>query len=260
MILAIDIGNTHIVLGCLDEDNNVLQRMMMSSDKNETSYEYAAEIRTVLSLKGLDLNNFDGAIISSVVPEVTRAVSAAVYIITGKEPLVLGHGAKVELSLDMNGLSSDAIAGDLLATAIAAKKYYTLPAIIVDMGTATTITVVDRTGTYIGGAIVPGPGTALKGLVRDTSLLPAVEFVAPDRAIAKDTVNAMRCGIVYGSAGALDGIIDRFLLEMEGDDPTILATGGMGKIIAPYCRHKIIIDNELLLKGLGIIWYDNQIH
>jgi type III pantothenate kinase len=150
----------------------------------------------------------------------------------------------------------------MLATAVAAKEDYTLPAIIVDMGTATTVTVVDARGIYIGGAILPGPGTALRGLVSHTALLPSIDFTAPDRAIAKDTTNAMKSGIIYGSAGAIDGIVDRYEEELraagESAQPLILATGGMGGIIAPFCRHEITVDAQLRLKGLGIIWKRNH--
>ncbi len=257
MILAVDIGNTHMSLGCLDGDDHVVSRFQMSTDRNETAHEYAAELRQILSLEGIEPAAFDGAVISSVVPGVVKTVSAAVWILTKKEPLVLGSGAKVDLELDMNGLTADDIAGDLLATAVAAKVEYPLPAVILDVGTATTVTVVNADGVYIGGSILPGPTTALQGMVAHTSLLPMVDYTAPDRVIAKDTINAMRSGILFGSAGALDGIIDRYAEEL-GEEPTVLATGGLGKVIAPYCRHEIVIDDHLLLKGLGLIWEQNQ--
>jgi type III pantothenate kinase len=257
MILAIDIGNTHMVLGCLNEKNETVKRVQMTTDRQQTYHEYAAGIRQVLQMEREEAVSFDGSILSSVVPEVTDVVAEAVRILTGKRPLVLGQGVETGLALDMNGLTADQIAGDLLATAVAAVHNYPLPAVVIDIGTATTMTVVSAEGVYLGGVILPGPGTSLQALVKDTSLLPAVDFSRPDKAIAKDTVNAMRAGIVYGSAGAIDGILDRFEEEL-GVFPTVLATGGMGRILAPYCRHRITVDDSLLLKGLGIIWRNNR--
>ena len=257
MILAIDIGNTHMVLGCMNEKNETVRRIRMTTERKQTSHEYAASIRQQMEMEKVDLSAFEGAIISSVVPEVTEAVAKAVQILTGGYPLVLGQGIDAGLKVEMNGLTADQIAGDLVATAAAAVAYYPLPAVIIDIGTATTVTAVSAQGAYIGGVILPGPGTSLQALIKDTSLLPAVDFSRPDRAIAKDTVNAMRAGIVYGSAGAIDGILDRFEEEL-GVFPTILATGGMGRILAPFCRHRITVDDSLLLKGLGIIWDKNK--
>lgn len=257
MILAIDIGNTHIVLGCVNADNQVEHHLQLSTNKTETAYEYAAEIKSILDLEKIDPAFFDGAIISSVVPNVTVVIGKAVEILTGQKPLILGQGVKINLAIDMNGITADQIAGDLLASSVAAKESYPLPAVIIDIGTATTMVVVSGAGAYIGGVILPGPGTAMKGMLERTALLPDVDFIEPDRAIPKDTVNAIRGGIMYGSAGALDGILDHFEAEL-GEQPTVLATGGMGHIIAPLCRHRIIVDNDLLLKGLGQIWRDNQ--
>ncbi|MEE8885671.1 MAG: type III pantothenate kinase [Eubacteriales bacterium] len=264
MILAADIGNTHIQLGCIDDKGVIRGPVQMSTDRVETAFEYAAEIRQVLDLIGVCGKDLDGSIISSVVPNVTTSVASAFKILTGREPYILGQNIDSGLAVDMDGITADQIAGDLVATAVAAREEYMLPAIIIDIGTATTVTVVDKRGVYIGGCIMPGPGTTMKGMLERTSLLPAIDFSTPERVIAKDTVDAMKSGIMYGSAGALDGIIDRYTEELKknGDlkdgDPTVIATGGMGKIIAPFCRHKIILDEHLLLKGLWLIWKLNQ--
>ncbi len=257
MRLAIDIGNTHIVLGCLDDENTVLRTAKLRTEPEETAWEYAAEFRTIFELQDLDPAAFEGAVLSSVVPEAVPAVSEAVRILTGRAPFVLGKDAVLTMPVDMNGLPAEAIAGDLLAAAAAAREYYPLPAVIIDIGTAATVTVVSGEGAYIGGCILPGPGTALKGLLKDTALLPAVDFSAPDRAVAKDTVNAIKSGMIYGSAGALDGIIDHFEEELGEAPASIIATGGMGRIIAPFCRHEMTVDNDLLLKGLGLILADS---
>ncbi|MDY6287128.1 MAG: type III pantothenate kinase [Lachnospiraceae bacterium] len=283
MILAADIGNTHIELGCIGDDGTITGPMQMSTDRVETAYEYAAEIRQILHLVGVNRTELEGSVISSVVPEVTVVFRRAFEILTGKEPYILGQNIVSGLKVDMNGMTADQIAGDLVATAVAAGEEYILPAIIIDIGTATTITVVNRDKVYIGGCIMPGPGTALKGMLSDTSLLPAIDFSAPERVIARDTVDAMKSGILFGSAGAIDGIIDRYTAELrrisaaaddssagggaenslrtgsdEGRDPTIIVTGGMGRIIAPYCTHTVVVDDHLLLKGLWLIWQRNR--
>ena len=256
MILAIDIGNTHMVLGCLNEQNEVITQFQLRTDTKKTVHEYAVSISQSLFLEKIPADAFNGAIISSVVPDVKKKIAEVVRILLNTEPLLLGEGVPVDMGIDMNGLTVDDIAGDLIASSVAAKEYYPLPVIIADVGTATTVVVVDQNGNYIGGCILPGPATALSGLVENTALLPAIDFSAPDRVIAKDTINSMRSGIIFGSAGALDGILERF--EEEIGKSTILMTGGLGEVIAKYCRHEIIVDRELLLKGLGLIWKYNN--
>ena len=257
MILAVDTGNTHTVLGVISEETGEVEKtFQITTDAMKTAHEYAIEIRQILVLGGIDPQNFAGAIISSVVPQATIVLKKAIRMISGLEPLVLGAGVKSGLNIKLDDPGT--IAGDLVATAVAAKELYPLPCIIVDMGTATTITVVDEQGSYIGGCIMPGAGISLKALAAETALLPSIEFQPPKKVIGTNTVDAMKGGIIYGSAGALDGIIDRYIEELGGRIGSIVATGGMGRLVAPYCRHEIAIDNRLLLKGLGIIWNKNQ--
>jgi len=150
-----------------------------------------------------------------------------------------------------------AYASYILAGAVAAKAKYPLPAIIIDMGTATTITVVDQNGDYIGGVILPGVGISMNALASETSLLPSIDVAPSKKLIATSTGDAMRSGIVYGTAGALDGIIDRFLSELH-TEATLLGTGGLAGVICPYCRHKILVDEELLLHGLWHLFQLNE--
>lgn len=255
MILAIDTGNTHTVLGCVDDRNEVVQTVQISTLIGGTAYEYAVKIRSILELADIDPAGFEGCIISSVVPLVTPVLVKAVKLITGLDSVVLGAGVKTGLDIRLDDPGT--IAGDLVATAVAAKEEYPLPAIIIDMGTATTITVVDAAWSYLGGCIMPGTGISLEALTKETSLLPSIEFTAPKKVIGTNTIDCMKGGIVYGSAGALDGVIDRYT-EQLGEVKTIVATGGLGRIIAPFCRHEIIIDNRLLLKGLGHIYRKNK--
>lgn len=256
MILAIDAGNTHTVLGCIDEHNQVHQMVQLATDRTETAHGYAVKIKQVFELEKVNMQDFEGAIISSVVPPVTEVLKKAVKLITGIDALVVGAGIKTGLKIAIDDPAT--LAGDLVATAIAVKEEYPLPCVIIDMGTATTLTVVNEAGEYIGGAILPGVGISLNALTEDTSLLPRIEIVPPQKVIATNTVESMKTGVVYGAAGAIDGILERFSEELGQKPASIVTTGGLGGLICPYCRHNIIVDRQLLLKGLGITWQRNQ--
>jgi type III pantothenate kinase len=162
MILAIDTGNTHTVIGCIDSDGEIVQIVRMETNHHKTEHEYAASMKLVLELNGVNLHRIEGAVISSVVPPLTIILKKAVKIITGVDALIVGAGIKTGLPIMIDDPGT--IAADLVATAVAAKEYYPLPSIIIDMGTATTVTVVDRNGRYIGGAILPGVGLSMDAL------------------------------------------------------------------------------------------------
>ena len=256
MILGIDIGNTHIVFGCIAE-NKVLEPVLrIPTDRRETEFGYAIKLKEILELGGIDVKGFEGAVISSVVPAVTLVMKRAVELIAGCQSLVVSPGIKtgVKIGIDDPGT----LAADLIATAVGAAAFYKLPCAIVDMGTATTITMVDQSNTYLGGAIFPGVATSLNALTRDTSLLPGIEISAPEQPVARNTVDSMRSGIVYGTAGAIDGILDAFEKE-EGPLSSIVCTGGLGHLLKVYCHHQFILDETLLLKGLGVIWRKNKL-
>lgn len=255
MILAIDIGNTHTKLGSIDSDKKVNMICRIPTDRDDTVDGYAGRIKQIFDVKSVNSKDFTAIIISSVVPPVTQAIKGALKIITGIDPLVLGQNVHSDLKIDIPG---GLIAPDLEATAVAARDYYPLPTVIINMGTATTITVVDKDGNYIGGAIMPGVNTSLNALTDKTSLLPGIEIMAPSKAIANETVESMQSGIVYGSAGAIDGIIDHFETESKVPFASIVATGGLGHLIEPYCRHDIILDDDLLIKGLEVIYRKNK--
>lgn len=256
MILAFDCGNTHITVGCLYEDGEVGSSFRIPTDRSETEYGYAAKLGQIFSLRGIAIETVCGAVISSVVPPLTDVLVRAVRLMTGKTALVVGAGVKTGLHICINDPGT--IASDLVAAAVAAKETYPLPCIIVDMGTATTLTVVDEKGRFVGGAILPGVGLSLAALAERTALLPDVELQAPRRAIAANTVESMQSGIVYGTAGSIDGLIDRFEAELGCPAASIVVTGGLGGVIVPYCKHPMTSDEALLLKGLGIIWKKNR--
>lgn len=254
MLLALDCGNTHITFGCMK--NGVAETVFrIPTDRRETDFGYAAKIRDVLSLGGVDPAALSDAAISCVVPPLTETLARAVVLLTGKEPLVVGAGVKTGLHIRINDPGT--VAPDLVAAAVAAKETYPLPVIIVDMGTATTLTVVDADGKYIGGAILPGAGIALQALSEETALLPLIEIRPPKRVIAPDTVDSMKSGILYGAAGAIDGLVDRMNTEL-GTSATVVATGGLAPLVAPYCTHPVTVDEQLLLRGLALIQEKNR--
>lgn len=255
MILAIDIGNSNVVIGCLDENNKVVSQFRMVTDLKKTEDEYAAGMQAILTHNGIDGSSFDGAIICSVVPPLTDIFKIAVERITGCNALVVGAGVKTGLSILIENPAS--LGSDLVAVSVAAMAEYPLPAIVIDMGTATTLTVVDEGNKFLGGAIAPGVALSLNALSAGTSLLQKVQIEAPKKCISGTTTTCMQSGAVYGSAAMLDGMIDRFEQEL-GRKASLIATGGIAAKIVPLCRHEIVYDENLLLRGLGIIYKKNQ--
>lgn len=256
MILGIDTGNTHTVLGCIDEQGNVVKSMRMETNPKRTEYEYASDISRILELYGIDFRTaFEGVVISSVVPDMIEILKRAVKLMTGLHSLVVGPGIKTGLDIGLDDPGQ--IAADLVASAVGAKNKYPTPTIIIDMGTATTMTVLGKTGRFLGGAIVPGVALALGALASGTSLLPRIELSVPKRAIGTNTVDCMKSGNVFGAIGALDGLIERFEAEL-GERAVVVATGGLAKRMTPYCKHEVILDEDLLLYGLYVIWEKNK--
>ena len=256
MILAIDMGNTNIVIGCVDEEK-VLFEERLATDLSKTELEYVVIFKTVLELYGIEKEKVTGAIISSVVPQLVNIIKSAVYKLIKVEPMVVGPGVKTGLNILMD--EPRRVGSDLIVDAVAAINNYGTPLIVIDMGTATTMSVIDRKGNYIGGVIMPGIKVSVDSLVSRTAQLQRISLDAPDKVIGKNTINCMKSGVIYGNASCIDGMIDRLAEEMgEGLlDIKVVATGGLARVILPQCRHNIIQDDELLLKGLKIIYDKN---
>ncbi|MDD6212003.1 MAG: type III pantothenate kinase [Clostridiales bacterium] len=254
MILVLDIGNTNIVVGVMDQ-NKPLFVERLSTDSNKTDLEYAVMIKTVLELYQLNGVDFEGSIISSVVPPVTATVNRAITKLLGKPALVVGPGVKTGLNIRIENPAQ--LGSDLVVDAVAAIAEYTAPLLIIDMGTATTISAIDKNLNYVGGVIIPGARVALDSLSSKASQLPRVSFEAPKKAIGTNTIECMKSGTIFGNASLLDGMIERMEEELGGP-ATVVATGGLARFIIPHCRHHIIYDDTLLLKGLGNIYYKNM--
>ena len=250
MVLAVDIGNSNVVIGCFEGDDiRLLERM--STNRNSTALEYAVLIKTVLELNGLEKVAFEGGIISSVVPAVTNMVKAAIEKLTGKPPLVVGPGLKTGLKIMIDNPAQ--LGSDRVADAVAAVSEYPCPLITIDMGTATTISVIDKNQNFIGGVIMPGLRISAESLSSRTSQLPQISLDPPKKAIGRNTIDCMRSGIVLGCAATIDGIVEKIEQEL-GYSCTVVSTGGHANIVIPYCKRQIIVDEKLLLKGLMILY------
>lgn len=256
MILALDVGNTNIVIGCIDDKKTYFIERL-STVRTKTELEYAVDIKTVLDLYHINRADIEGCIISSVVPQITTAVKLAAEKVLGghTKVLVLGPGLKTGLNIKMDNPAQ--LGADLVADAVAGIAHYPAPMIIIDMGTATTASVVDSDKQYIGGMIMPGVGISLDALTSRASQLSSIGIDEPKRVIGKNTIECMKSGVLYSNAGAIDGIIDRIEEEL-GEKTTVIATGGLAKKIIPFCRKNIILDEDLLLKGLLVIYEKNQ--
>ncbi|MGN1480625.1 type III pantothenate kinase [Porcipelethomonas sp.] len=253
MILAIDIGNTNIVIGC-GENEKMIFVERLSTNHNQTSLEFAILVKNILELNGISPDDINGAIMASVVPAVTGSITHAIEKIIHKKVMVVGPGIKTGVSIIIDNPAQ--LGADLVVGAVAGIHYYSTPLIIFDLGTATTVSVIDKDKNYIGGMIMPGVNTAQGALTKNTSLLQKVAIEAPKKIIGKNTIDCMKSGAVYGTAACLDGVIDRIESEM-GYKMNAVATGGLAGCIIPYCRHKITVDDELLLNGLMQIYMKN---
>ena len=253
MILAVDIGNTNIVIGCMEEEKIYFVERV-STDISKTELEYVVEFKTLLELYRIEMKEITGCIIASVVPPLNNVVKTAMEKLFKMTPLLVGPGIKTGLNILMDNPGQ--VGSDLIVNAVAGLQYYGAPIIMIDMGTATTISVVDEKKNYIGGMILPGVKVSLDSLVNRTSQLPRISLEAPKKVIGKNTIDCMKSGIIMGQAACIDGLIERIFEEL-GYEAAVVATGGLAGSIVPHCKRKVIHDNELTLKGLNIIYRKN---
>ncbi len=254
MLLAIDIGNTNIVIGCIENDE-ILFKARIATDRLRTSDQYGVEIKNMLEAFGAHKEDISDCIIASVVPPVFNSVYTGVYKVIGKQPMVVGPGLKTGLNIHVDIPSQ--VGSDRIVAAVAALSEYKAPLVLIDLGTATTIEVVEPENTYLGGVIFPGVMVSLDSLTSRAAQLPGISLDKPKNIIGKNTVDCMRSGMMYGTAAMLDGVIDRIAQEL-GHSSTIVATGGLAQFITPLCNHDIILEKDLLLKGLNIIFKKNR--
>ena len=254
MLLTIDIGNTNVTLGAYD--GSVLSfTARLATEQRKTDDQYAVEIKNLLSLYEISPDDIEDAIISSVVPAVGKSISNAVSKLCHIAPLMLGPGVKTGLNIKIDNPAQ--LGADLVAGAVGALDSYTMPCVVIDMGTASTLSVLDRNGIFLGGVIAAGVRLTLKALAENTAQLTSIPIEAPDSVIGTDTVSSMQSGLVYGTASMLDGLLDKIAEEL-GETPTVVATGGLSREIIPHCKTSIIYNENLLLDGLRAIYEKNN--
>ena len=232
MILAVDIGNSNIVIGCV-EGSDILFKARLRTDSTKTSDEYCIDLMMILQANGLYGQNVEGSIICSVVPQVLNSMKTALKKLTGKESLVVGPGLKTGLNIRIENPAQTG--ADLVAASVAALREHPAPLIIVDMSTATTMVVLDKTGALIGGSISPGVKLSQDALTARTALLPGLQLDQPKKVIGRNTIDCMRSGLMLGAACMVDGMVERMEAEL-GSPATVIATGSIAKFITPLCR------------------------
>lgn len=252
MILAVDIGNTNIVLGVL-QGADILFTCRLLTDATRSAADYETELRT--ALEDFPLAFFEGAIISSVVPAVFSSIYTAVSAVTECQPLTVSPAMRTGMYLRADDVTK--VGSDRIVITAGALELYTPPLVLLDLGTATTIEALDAQRCYLGGCIIPGVRTALDALTARTAQLPAVPLETPQRIIGRNTVECMQSGILHGTAAMIDGMVDRIEDEMHCH-ATVVATGGLAPLIIPLCRRQIILEEDLLLKGLGTLYRLNR--
>ena len=251
MLLTIDIGNSNIVFS-LSGSERKLHRLETMPDRS--AEEYLPQVAELFSREKVDLSVVDGAVLCSVVPELVPVMSRVTRELTGLTPYVISPASESGLTLAI--AEADTLGADILAADAAAAAEYPLRAIIYDMGTATTVTVVDKDRRYIGGAILPGVRLGINALFSGTAQLPSVPVQAPPRAICGTALESIQSGAVFGAAAMMDGLADRFEAEL-GEKCTLIATGGLAGCIVPHCRRDFIYDESLLLRGMELIYRMN---
>ena len=254
MILALSVENTNLAMGCFDGDR-ILFTSRMATDRSKTGDEYAISFKSILDIHKISAEEIAGSIVSSVVPALINEIKAALRLMLGKEPLVVGPGVKTGLNILMDNPAS--LGSDLVASAVAATAEYPSPLIAIDLDTATTLLAVDEKKRFIGSVIAPGAALSVSALASACDQLPRISVEAPREVIGKNTIDCMKSGTVFGTAAMLDGMIDRMERQM-GADCTVIATGSYAGIIVPHCRREIVIDEQLLLKGLKQIYDRNN--
>lgn len=254
MILTVDIGNSNIVLGGVEEEKIVFEARLRT-DATKTSDEYSVDLKMILDIYKIQADAIEGAIIASVVPQVLNSMQTAIKKLTGKTSLVVGPGLKTGLNIKIENPSQTG--ADLVVGSVAALREHKPPMIVIDMGTATTMVVLDESGALVGGCICPGVKISLDALTERTALLPGLQLDQPKRAIGRNTIDCMRSGIMMGNACMLDGMIERMEQEL-GAKTTVVATGGIAKFIIPMCKTPIVYDKDLIVKGLAALYRDNK--
>ncbi|MBQ9330189.1 MAG: type III pantothenate kinase [Oscillibacter sp.] len=256
MLLAVDVGNTTTSVGLFDKDRTLCFFATLDTDSRKTADQISVDLMNLFTLYQRSYTDVTGAIFCSVVPPLNFMMEKALTRLLGKPPMVVGPGVRTGLNIRLPVQTQ--MGADIVADAVAALERFQPPIITIDMGTATTIGVISEGRTYEGGLLLPGVQVSLEALSRRAAQLPDISLQHPKALIGKSTEDCMRSGIVYGTAGMLDGIIDRIREEFAGKDVSVVATGGNAPVIVRYCKNEIVYDKYLLMNGLRAIYERNR--
>ncbi|HLU31134.1 MAG TPA: type III pantothenate kinase [Acidimicrobiia bacterium] len=250
-LLLVDVGNSQTVVGVYD--GGPPRTWRVSTLATRTADEYKLLLGALLedAAQGLE-----GAALSSVVPVATEALRTALRDLVGAEPVVVGPGTRTGMPLHVDNPRE--VGADRIANALGAIEAYGAPVVTIDFGTATTVDLIGGDGDYRGGAIAPGVLVGVDALVRSTAALRRVDITAPVHAVGRSTVEAIQAGLVYGYAGLVDGLVERILEETGITEAPLVATGGLAETVVVHCRHEIVIDPDLTLRGLRVAWERNR--
>ena len=255
MILTVDINNTSVVFALM-EDAKARCMLRLSSDRTKTADEYAVLLEAAFRLRGFEIGTVEGAIISSVVPPLTAIIKDAVSAVTGCAPLIIGPGIKTGLNIRLEDPTE--LGGDFVASAVAAIADYPLPCVIVVMGTAIAMGIIDKGGSYVGGIISAGPMVSQEALARGAAMLSNVSITPTPQVICKTTNSCIQSGIVHGSAAMIDGLLERVELEL-GEKVSVICCGDWADTLTPYCKRAgMVTDKEILMRGLWMIYKKNR--
>ena len=255
MILTVDINNATVVFSLM-EDGRVLFISRLSSDKSRTADEYAVLLEWAFRQHNFNIKDVEGSIISSVVPPLTATIKDAVIIVTDSSPLIIGPGVKTGLNIRLDDPTE--LGGDFVCGAVAAISEYSMPCVIIELGTAIAMGILDKFGNYVGGIICPGPMVSQEALAHGAAMLSNVSITAPPQVICKSTVSCTQSGIVHGSAAMIDGLLSRVESEL-GESVSVVVTGDWADTIIPYCKREgMIMDKELTMHGLWLIYKKNR--
>lgn len=256
MLLAVDVGNSTISIGLFGPDKSLHFLAVLDTDSRKTADQISIDLMNIFTLYQHDIRDVQDAIVCSVVPPLNFMLQKALTRLLGKAPMVVGPGVKTGLNIRMEIQTQ--VGADIVADAVSALEKYPTPIVTIDMGTATTIGVISEGRNYEGGLLLPGVNISLEALSSRAAQLPDISLQHPKALIGKNTVDCMRSGIVYGTAGMLDGIVDRIREQFPGKQVTVVATGGNAPVIVKYCRNNIIYDKYLLMEGLWTIYQKNR--
>jgi len=254
MILVVDIGNTHIKIGAWDKEHLAFVARLQTN-LLRTVDEYAIDLLSIMRLNECNHSQFDGAIISSVVPPLSLSLREAVSsVIQPGRVFLVSAGLKTGLNIL---IENPAILGaDLVCAGVACLHKYPMPCVLISLGTSTAVFAMNDAGSMLGGSIHAGVSLSLEALSRRTSQLPHISLDEPGPPIGRNSVDSMKSGVIYGTAGMLDSMVERFEAEI-GPVKTIVACGGHARHIVPHCRHEVILEEQLVLEGLRLIYHKN---